>query len=194
MMSSNMTENVTNDIISDLYDVPVYVASCVIITLAVEVIGNGLLAIIIMYEKYGMDPQKRTAINQVLSKVCWLTIMTNLIVFPFMVMRTLFGLQSELVALWCFFGVHFSLLHNILTLTEMMILKCLYMFFWPRMAMLDDNLAAQFIGRWNLMISSICVFSRLYLVEYHANPNFQFATGHKFFNKVSDLSQKAYFM
>jgi hypothetical protein len=38
-----------------------------------------------MYEKFGMDPQKRTTINQLVSKVCWMLIMTNLAIFPFMV-------------------------------------------------------------------------------------------------------------
>jgi hypothetical protein len=70
-----------------------------------------------------MDPQKRTAINQLLSKVCWMLIMTNLTIFPFMVMRTLFGPQSELVASWIVHGVTFSMLHNCLTLAEMMIFK-----------------------------------------------------------------------
>jgi hypothetical protein len=194
MVTTNVTETVTNDIIADLYDVPVYVASCVTITVAIEVIGNGLLAIIIMYEKFGMDPQKRTAINQLLSKVCWMLIMTNLTIFPFVMVRTLFGPQSELVASWILHGVTFSMLHNCLTLTEMMILKCLYLFLWPRMAMLDDNFIAQFIGWWNLMISSICTFTRLHLGEYHTNPHFQFVTGQEFFKNESDLSKKTHFM
>jgi hypothetical protein len=121
-------------------------------------------------------------------------IMTNLTIFPFVMVRTLFGPQSELVASWILHGVTFSMLHNCLTLTEMMILKCLYLFLWPRMAMLDDNFIAQFIGWWNLMISSICTFTRLHLGEYHTNPHFQFVTGQEFFKNESDLSKKTHFM
>jgi hypothetical protein len=189
-----MTENVTNDILTDLYDVPVYMASCVAITLAVEVIGNGLLAIIIMYEKFGMDPQKRTTINQLLSKVCWMLIMTNGTIFPFMAIRSLFGPQSELVGSWILHGMSFSILFQVFTLTVMMMLKCMYMFFWPRMAMLDDTFVAQFIGRFNVMISSICTFTRMYLGDVNTNTQFQFATGIKFFKEESDLTKKAYFM
>jgi hypothetical protein len=161
MVTRNMTENSTNDILTDLYDDPVYVACCVAITAAVEVIGNGLLVVIIMYEKFGMDPQKRTTINQLLSKVCWMLIVTNLMIFPFRVIRTLFGPQSELFAIWILYGMTFSMAYNVLTLTEMMILKCLYLFYWPRMAMLDDSFVAQFLGHFNLMIASIVTLSRL---------------------------------
>jgi hypothetical protein len=122
MVTTNVTENLTNDILTDLYDQPVYVAGCVSFTAAVEIIGNGLLVVIIMYEKFGMDPQKRTTINQLLSKVCWMLIMTNLTVFPFVVMQTLFGPQSELVGHWMMYGGMLSILYNLFTLTEMMLL------------------------------------------------------------------------
>jgi hypothetical protein len=190
MVTTNVTENLTNDILTDLYDQPVYVAGCVSFTAAVEIIGNGLLVVIIMYEKFGMDPQKRTTINQLLSKVCWMLIMTNLMVFPAVVMRTLFGPQSELVGQWMIYGGIFIIMYTFLTLTEMMLLKCLYMFYWPRMAMFDDTLVAQFIGRWNLMISSLSIFTRLYIVEYHTNTHYQFFTGTKSFKDESDLSEK----
>jgi hypothetical protein len=161
---------------------------------AVEVIGNGLLASIIMYEKFGMDPQKRTTINQSVSKVCWMLIMTNLAIFPFMVVRILFGPLSELLGTWMLYGIGFSMMYNFLTLTEMMILKCLYLFYWPRMAMLDDTLLSQFMARWNLMICSLCTFTRLYIGEFHTRAIFQFVTGTKSFNSESDLSIRTRFM
>jgi hypothetical protein len=191
---TNVTENVTTDILADLYDVPAYMAICAVITVAVEIIGNGLLASVIMYEKFGMDPQKRTTINQLVSKVCWMLIMTNLAIFPFMVVRTLFGPQSELLGSWILHGMLISILYNILTLTEMMILKCLYLFYWPRMAMLDDTLLSQFMARWNLMITSLCTFTRLHIGEYHTNTHFQFITGSKSFNIESALSTRTHFM
>jgi hypothetical protein len=194
MVGTNVTENVTTDILADLYDVPVYVAICAVITVAVEVIGNGLLASVIMYEKFGMDPQKRNTINQLVSKVCWMLIMTNLAIFPFMVVRTLFGPLSELLGIWMLNGLVFSMMYNLLTLTEMMILKWLYMFYWPRMAMLDDTLISQFMAQWNLMISSLSTFTRLQIGEYHTNPYFQFVTGTKSFNSESDLTIRTRFM
>jgi hypothetical protein len=194
MVTRNMTENSTNDMLTDLYNEPVYIASCVAITAAVEVIGNGLLVVIIMYEKFGMDPQKRTTINQLLSKVCWMLIMRNMTNFPFLVGRTLFGPQSELVAMWMLYGMTFSVEYIWLTLTEMIILKCLYLFYWPRMAMLDDTFVAQFLGHFNLMIASICTLSRLHLGEYHNNTHFHFFTGTNSFEDDGDLSNNIRFM
>jgi hypothetical protein len=194
MVTTNMTENSTKDILTDLYDQPAYVAGCVTITAAVELIGNSLLVVIIMYEKFGMDPQKRTTINQLLSKVCWMLIMTNLTIVPFRVSRTVFGPQSELVAMWMLYSMTFSMGYNLLTFTEMIILKCLYLFYWPRMAMLDDTLVAQFLGRFNLMISSIITISRLHLGEYHSNIHFKFATGTNSFEDEPDLSKNIRFL
>jgi hypothetical protein len=194
MVTTNVTEKLTNDILTDLYDEPGYVAGCVAITAAVEVIGNGLLAVIIMYEKFGMDPQKRTTINQLMSKVCWMLIIRNLTIVPFWVSRTLIGPQSELVAMWMLSGMIVSMVYNVLTLTEMMILKCLYLLYWPRMAMLDDTFVAQFLGHFNLMIASICTISRLHLGEYHSNIHFQFSTGTNSVEDEPDLSKNIRFL
>jgi hypothetical protein len=81
-------------------------------------------------------------------------------------------------------------MYNVLTLTEMMLLKCLYVFYWPKMAMIDDTLVAEFIGRWNLMMSSLSIFTRLYIIEYHTNTHYQFVTGTQSFKDESDLSKK----
>ena len=66
----------------------------VIIFLLVETVGNFLLFCMIIYEKYGMDSQKRTVTNQLLSTICG-----NIIVFNcvFMTIATIniFGLQSK---------------------------------------------------------------------------------------------------
>jgi hypothetical protein len=54
----------------------------VFLFLIVEIPGNLLLFAIISYEKYGMDSQKRTVINQLLSSVCISFIIQNVIVVP----------------------------------------------------------------------------------------------------------------
>ena len=42
----------------------------VVTFLLVETVGNFLLFCMIIYEKYGMDSQKRTVTNQLLSSIC----------------------------------------------------------------------------------------------------------------------------
>ena len=45
-----------------------------------ETVGNFLLFCIIMYEKFGMDPQKRTITNRLLSSICAMEIVFNVVV------------------------------------------------------------------------------------------------------------------
>ena len=57
---------------------------CVAIALATEIIGNGLLILIIVYERFTMDPQKRTVINQLVSIACFIFVIQNIIGVPIM--------------------------------------------------------------------------------------------------------------
>ena len=54
----------------------------VFLFLIVEIPGNFLLLSMITYEKYGMDPQKRTVTNMLLSSICVSFIIHNVIVMP----------------------------------------------------------------------------------------------------------------
>ena len=53
-----------------------------IIVLMIETIGNGLLALLIIYERFIEDPQKRTVNNQLISHLCGWLIINNLIGAP----------------------------------------------------------------------------------------------------------------
>ena len=66
----------------------------VVIFLLVETVGNFLLFCMIIYEKYGMDSQKRTVTNQLLSTICVNLIGVNCV---FMTISTIniLGLQSK---------------------------------------------------------------------------------------------------
>ena len=55
---------------------------CCLITSIIEVIGNGLLFLVIIYEKFVQDPKKRTVINQLISQLCGWLILHNLIGAP----------------------------------------------------------------------------------------------------------------
>ena len=50
--------------------------------LIVEILGNFLLLSMIIYEKYGMDSQKRTVTNKLLSSICVSFILQNVIALP----------------------------------------------------------------------------------------------------------------
>ena len=54
----------------------------VFLFLIVEIPGNFLLLSMITYEKYGMDSQKRTVTNQLLSSICVSFMIHNFIAMP----------------------------------------------------------------------------------------------------------------
>ena len=59
--------------------------------LAIEILGNVCLFATIVYERFGMDPQKRTVINQLLSQCCWIVMFHNITTFPALIFRRLLG-------------------------------------------------------------------------------------------------------
>ena len=58
--------------------------------LIVEILGNFLLLSIITYEKYGMDSQKRTVTNQLLSSICVSFIVHNIIAMPILMLHRIY--------------------------------------------------------------------------------------------------------
>ena len=64
---------------------------CLGLLAIIETYGNACLACMIIYEKFGMDPQKRTINNQLLSKLCFLFILNNISVCPLMTIRCMFS-------------------------------------------------------------------------------------------------------
>ena len=63
--------------------------------LIIETLGNFLAYCMIHYEKYGMDPQKRTVTNMLLSNMIRFPILFNLIFLPIITFHRIFGLQSS---------------------------------------------------------------------------------------------------
>ena len=59
----------------------------VFLFLIVEILGNFLLLSMITYEKYGMDSQKRTVTNKLLSSICVSFIIHNVIAMPIGMLR-----------------------------------------------------------------------------------------------------------
>ena len=62
----------------------------VFLFLAIESIGNGLLFVIFYYERFGMDPKKRTVNNQLLSAICKGYMFINIFTFPYICIHLIF--------------------------------------------------------------------------------------------------------
>ena len=89
----NFTQNHRVDYMNDN---PVFILTCVIIFFTVEIIGNGNLIIMMVYERYAMDPQKRTVNNQLIFYLCFVGIIQNLICCPIATHRMLISPLGKL--------------------------------------------------------------------------------------------------
>ena len=71
------------------------IAFYTILFLIAETLGTFLLICMIIYEKYGMDPKKRTVSNQLLSNNCIMWIVHNLLVMPIFTAQQIFGPEGN---------------------------------------------------------------------------------------------------
>ena len=82
----HILENVSFDELSMGVNIPAPSAQLMVLNvflfLIVETLGNFLLLSMIIYEKYGMDSQKRTLTNRLLSSICVSFLAHNVIAMP----------------------------------------------------------------------------------------------------------------
>ena len=77
------------------YVSPGVMISHILLLLLAESWGNFLLFCMILYEKYGMDPQKRTVTNQLLSRMIFVQILFNIFILPFLTAIEIIGPFSK---------------------------------------------------------------------------------------------------
>ena len=80
------------------------IAFYTILFVIAETLGTFLLICMIIYEKYGMDPQKRTVSNQLLSNNCIMWIVHNLLVMPIFTAQRIFGPEGNFSVKWYIFS------------------------------------------------------------------------------------------
>ena len=76
--------------------------------LILESVGNLLLFCMITYEKYGMDSQKRTVTNQLLSNLCFCVILYNILIMPTVLIHRVFGPQGNNHTLYIYYRQKFG--------------------------------------------------------------------------------------
>jgi hypothetical protein len=137
--------------------------------LCIEIIGNGCLFATIAYERFGMDPQKRTVINQLLSQCCWTIMLFNITSFPVAIFKRLLGPLNSKIFAWFLFNGRIFLSMISLLLSELIIFKSLYICKWSIMAMKDDNLISKIIFRINILLSSFITLQATMLDDNTCN-------------------------
>ena len=149
--------------------------------LCIEIIGNGCLFTTFAYERFGMDSQKRTVINQLLSQCCWTIIIFNITSFPIVIFRRLLGPLNSTICGWFILNGRIYISMISLMLSELMILKSRermpFKFKWTLKAMKDDNLIAKTILGSNILLTSLITLQATMLDDHTCNPIYKTLSG-----------------
>ena len=164
------------------------------IGILLEFVGNGFLYGIFIYEKYGIDSQRRTIINMLLSQICFAYIFLNTFAMPFWLYGNFLssdGIQYHF-AIWTGLIMTSVFYFTCFCVCEIMILKCLYLTKWSTMAMLDDHFAATFLGLSSILMAIELSLIRIGMGEFSTNIHVKILTGNHLVER-SDLQKSVYF-
>ena len=137
--------------------------------LAIESFGNLSLFATFAYEKYGMDPKKRTIINQLLTQISFIVIFLNILVLPPILWKIFIGPLYPFMAIFAIKTLGFLFFMYSLTTTEIMIFKCLFIWKWTWTVSRDENFYSFFALLFNLLISSLVFLQNIVLDDYSCN-------------------------
>ena len=164
------------------------------IGILLEFVGNGFLYGIFIYEKYGIDSQRRTIINMLLSQICFAYIFLNTFAMPFWLYGNFLssdGIEYHF-AIWTGLIMTSVFYFTCFCVCEIMILKCLYLTKWSTMAMLDDHFAATFLGLSSILMAIELSLIRIGMGEFSTNIHVKILTGNHLVER-SDLQKSVYF-
>ena len=81
----------------------------------------------------------------------------------------IFDIKGHATTIIVLYGECFWFYNTILSITEMIIVKCLLMYKWSQIAIIDDYFIAKMLYLTNFLISGILVITRISLAEYTTN-------------------------
>ena len=88
---------------------------------------------------------------------------------PVIILRRLLGPLNSKIAAWFLLNGRIFISMISLSLSELMILKSLYIYKWSMMAMKDDNLISKIILRINILLSSLITLQATMLDDTTCN-------------------------
>ena len=174
--SNNQSFLEVNPVYNDAYDSPsIKVLSLIIYFLGLP-IGCTLHFLVIHYEQFGGDPQKRSIFNQIISYSSALEILHGLVVEHIFVARVLFGcLPSEIATFnWFYKNLKNSMLVTFITMA--LTYRTIRVYSFRKVAGLNDNALSIFILLATFMINFLYMITRYMLGEAEGNIGFKIMT------------------
>lgn len=145
-----------------------------------EVCLNPLLVATILFEKFGVDSQRRTTINMLFSKMALALMINNIIPTPF----AFYGLVIQPGGLNYWVGIcvmmisyssnYFAFICGV----EILIFRILYVTKWSTFSLSDDNFFSMTLGWINTMMVIIFTSTRYLLGDIESMIFLRAMTGH----------------
>ena len=140
----NQSKDMTSSYPLDIFEIYPYwdrlclKLSILVIGLVMELLSLVLSEAIRRYEMFSGDPQKRTIVNQLLSHLCALSVLNNLVPFNIILLAISCGHLPEIVVSLLLDVPNAAIgLASMLSLNEQIILKALSIFYWKRVPPLN---------------------------------------------------------
>ena len=167
-----MDKYCANDTIQEFQKDPILVGFQLTLWVILELLGNLLLFAMIFYEKFGMDSQKRTISNQLLSSICAVLILFNIAVLPLWAIMRVTKVCNAFMRLYVLFGYIGLGLYAIFTTAEIVLVKTIYILKYARIASLNEYFISNGLIALNIFFIGFIIFLRVALKEYERNPYF----------------------
>ena len=163
------------------------IIACIVINIFIEIFGNGLLVLMIINERHLMDPQKRTAINQIATNMNCLYILNNLIGSPLVTVTIIYNDIGHVAALILLYFTTWVYLLSLFTLVQFTILNLLYINCWNKMMFVNENFLASVCIQSSNIIAGI-MMSVKFLTEQH-NVNIHYQRARNLFGLKGPLTE-----
>ena len=138
---------------------------------------NAFNILVLMFEKHGGDPLKRSLINQLTAEIGYSMIIHNTICIPLLTWRIFFGPLYVGIAALSTFCKNIAMLWIMNCLTEVFIVKALMLYKFSYMAGIDDTFMSRFLLLENLGFVFLSQASRFYLGSMYESIEFQILSG-----------------
>ena len=125
-----------------------------------ESFNNLMHIFMIMFEKYGGDPMKRSINNRLVTQMGCAMILHNLVSTSIFTWRVIFGPVYLPAAVFESFIVNIWLTWSFLLLTEMSVIKALMIFKWSYIVAIEETFTGTFLIVFNLGFAIISQTAR----------------------------------
>ena len=139
---------------------------------ALSFLGPFLLYSIIWYEKNSADLRSRTLMNQLLSHLCIIVLLTCLVARPLHILVMLIGPFSYQSCDAVLFVGRYLFICSMFELTSRQIVKYLYIFQWKHLVRINDDFGSKYITLCNCLLSAVYTFVAYFLGYHYSEMDF----------------------